>query len=359
MKNKPTITHIYPASGGIFDYAQIIDQVYELEGYVVKQIVLSETDELPVVDNQKTIVHIELGVNDSRLFWLSWRLAKSAKNKVVVTVHDPGKVIYNPSNIAVPTNAGSLGGLLYKVARKLVNSIIRGYVMRTWQRMNITKIYLNQKDAEDGRYLPHPTYIKDIARTNRSTTTKPVVINIGFSGYWGKWKGIDELVEACGQVVEKGFSINLVIAGDTVSKQDTYRKHISQLAKANSFINIIGFIPKQKFTNFLASLDVLVLPYHLEIPGGVSGIAQRAIELAVPIIATKTPALLGQIGKENAIFVEPASSESLAEGIMEFLNNKSKYNDLAHVVQEKVYRSNSWEQVGSQLSSIIGEVTNL
>jgi glycosyltransferase involved in cell wall biosynthesis len=359
MQKTPTIIHIYPESGGIFDYAKVIDSVYEAEGYIVKKITVNDTSSPSLATVSKSddrIYHIEFGVNDYKLFWLSWNLAKTAQNKVIVTIHDPGTVIYNLSGILIPLRAGKLTTIFYRAVRKLLNSVMRRYFIPRWRKKNITRIYLNKRDANDGYYLPHPTYEQaPVDRKNRGK--KSSSLKVGFSGYWGKWKGIDNLVEACERIVKK-TKLTLVIAGKTVDDGDSYQEHVEKLAAQNSFIELPGFIEPQNFTSFLEGLDLLVLPYHLEIPGGVSGMAQRITELGLPVIATRTPALLGQIGEGNAIFVEPANTESLRQGIEEYLANQGMYDSRAEKLQKNLYKTNGWEEVGRLLTEIIKEVSS-
>lgn len=358
MLSRPIIKHIYPKSGGIYDYSQVIDRVYRSQGFTVQTLIVKDDHPIAIksiTSTDNAIYHIELGVNDNHLFWLSWKLSRSSRNKVIVTIHDPGKVVHNLSNIKIPANAGKLISITIGAIRKPINAILRRYLMPKWHSGSIIPIYLNKRDAVRGYYLPHPTYTQKPA-VKSNVTKKSETIKLGFSGYWGKWKGMDELIHAC-ENISKVSNIKLIIAGKTVHDNDSYQKHIEQIATQQSFIELPGFIEQNLFTQFLSSLDVLVLPYYLDIPGGISGMAQRVAELAVPVIATKTPALIGQIGAENAIFVEPANTSSLQKGIEEYIQNKRQYDLRAINIQKEIYETNGWSVVGSMLGAIINEAT--
>lgn len=361
MSKKARVVHIYPKSGGISDYARTIDQLYGILGYeVVVVLVDQNTTTANVIEQysgaEPDLYHLEMGAGDSRVFLLGRKLLDESKRPQLVTVHDPGVGVYNPIDNSMAHSSYALVRFTGKVLRKFANTILGKRLKADYiGDPRVSLIYLREDLVVSPReyFLPHPTFHGN-DQTKRALTTKPDIV--GFLSYWGRGKGLETIAEVWEQQ-HANWPFRLVVAGSTASTGDSYAREIrTRLERLKPKPELRGFIADGEIDNFLMSLSVLLLPYWENIPNGTSGMALRAAELGVPIIASRTNALVGQLGEQGATYIIPASAGSLSKALDSLVTSWRDIQDRALDTRKNILASSSWPVVAKKLQEIVEKV---
>jgi glycosyltransferase involved in cell wall biosynthesis len=361
VKSQVHIVHVRPEGGGIADYAASIDAIYAQLGYKVQAVTVTPKTNLTqqaaaLSQGPAQLYHIEIGAGDSQLFRLSQVLGRRCATPQLLTIHDPGVVIWHPFDL--PGSASPLRPLRFsaKASRLALNrSLGRRAVRRHLASPNLSTIYLRPDlaTAAGDYYLPQPTYHQAPPQPVRHRLPAQ---RIGFSGFWDPSKGVETLLQAWRRLALPP-EVELVVAGSTASPTDAYGPNLRRtIAATQPPVELAGFIERPKLDSFLQELDVLVLPYLAHVPNGASAMAMRAAELGTPIIASDIPSLRGQLGTQGATYVPPGNVAALAQALSAFLAAPSRYYDLATQTQATIFAAHSWTVVGQQLQTIIAHV---
>jgi glycosyltransferase involved in cell wall biosynthesis len=148
------------------------------------------------------------------------------------------------------------------------------------------------------------------------TVPRPALVCIG---RLSPEKGHADLVDALTKVAATGRRITAVFAGDGPSRTDLTARIAA--AGLQDWIHLPGYV--QQPARLLQDADLMVLPSHTE---GLPNAALEAFAMEVPVLATRvggTPEVVtdGETGR----LVPPHSPESLAAGIISFLDDPATW----------------------------------
>jgi glycosyltransferase involved in cell wall biosynthesis len=359
MTRRPRIIYVRPAKGGIKDYSDQILTIYRQQGYqpVVVTITKQPTaEQRSQLTQPAELIHFEVGAGETELLKLSRELLGSHTTRQIITIHDPGVVVFHPVAVVAASSRNSLVRFIGKVVRRLLAQTAgRVLIRRQLQHSLVSTIYLRPDcaTAPNAYYLPQPTYHQEPPAS--MPRPKPLV---GFGGYWASQKGLGTLLDAWEQL-SGSTKLKLIVGGSTGNPQDPYAVAIRQRVAAipqSERPELTGFIAAEKLDNFLRSLSALALPYWPEVPNGTSAMAMRAAELGVPLIATTVPSLQQQLGTDGAYYVEPKNASALAKAIQELNDNPEPFQLRARAAQQRIFASHSWIVVGKRLNEVIESV---
>lgn len=148
-------------------------------------------------------------------------------------------------------------------------------------------------------------------------------------------KNVDSLIQACRKVANTHADLELW----AIPGFDEYR---------DSFISNRGRKNAETLANELSHCRAIALVSHYESDGIVLREAQA---LGLPVIASRLPSLQQNLaGYSNAVFVNPRSVSSIAEGIEKMLY-------LSPSVSPQP-RTRSWRQVATELLDFYDELSN-
>jgi glycosyltransferase involved in cell wall biosynthesis len=174
-----------------------------------------------------------------------------------------------------------------------------------------------------------------------------------FFGYIRKYKGLPYLINAMKEINAK-MKVKLMIVGEFYEDEKPTRDLIDSLGLNDSISVISDYIPNEEVKHFFCASDVLVLPY---IDATQSGIIQIAYYYDKPVIATNVGGL-GEVvidGKTGFV-VEPRSSKSIADAIIEYYDKDLEKEFSANVAEEK--KKYSWEEFISNIMKLVNANKN-
>lgn len=112
---------------------------------------------------------------------------------------------------------------------------------------------------------------------------------VGFFGFWGPGKGLEELVEAIATLRNLGTPVQLVLIGgrEPEHRTDYERGIIDQIQSAGISDAVIqtGFVEAESVATYLSAMDLCVLPIKVN-PLGRSSLAM-AVTVGVPTVVTR------------------------------------------------------------------------
>ena len=147
-------------------------------------------------------------------------------------------------------------------------------------------------------------------------------------GKWGTYKRLEPMIEAFEIVSRQDPRAKLVVGGMDHPKTPGYLESISKQYWRHPRIEFTGYIPEDKIPSLFQGTSVAVMPYTSS--AGSSGVAHLACAYGVPIIASDI-ADFRQLAEEEGLainFFEPGNVQSLAERLLELLNNSERQAEM-------------------------------
>lgn len=184
-------------------------------------------------------------------------------------------------------------------------------------------------------------------------------IIVGFSGTFGPWHGIPQLVEAIDKILKDQLfpGICFLLIGDGPLKADMEQ----QLSKYRHVI-FTGEVSYLEMQYYLAFCDILVSPHCLQADGrDFFGSPTKLFEymaMAKAIVASR----LGQIGKvlkdgETAILVKPGDVDRLVDGILRLIKDVHLREKLGDKAREEVVKNYTWQKNIERLITKLSLIT--
>ncbi|MEK7274035.1 MAG: glycosyltransferase family 4 protein [Candidatus Desantisbacteria bacterium] len=141
-------------------------------------------------------------------------------------------------------------------------------------------------------------------------------------------------LQACSHVKKINHQVQFLIVGDGELKWKL--QQMTRRLNIENNVIFAGF--RDDIPQILSILDVFVVSSYLE---GLNTSILEAQSSGIPVIATKTGGIPEIIrDRINGLLVLPQHPESLAEGIMQLINNKTLANQLAAMAKEDVKKFN-------------------
>ena len=166
--------------------------------------------------------------------------------------------------------------------------------------------------------------------------------NILFFGRISKYKGVEYLCEAM-QLVHK------VIANATVTivGGGEYYFDISKYRNYGYFEIVNKYVSAQELSRYLAESTIVVCPYT---DATQSGVVMTAFSHNKPVVASDVGGLSEQIdNRKSGLLVPPKDSRSLAEAIIELLQNYVLRNNMIEYIKKEFYRGErSWGAIADR-----------
>lgn len=145
-----------------------------------------------------------------------------------------------------------------------------------------------------------------------------------FCGRVVKEKGIEELIDAIRELIDRGLHVSLEVIG---SITENYKFILSdKIAKLNlgSQIRFHGFIPfGDDLLQFYSDSDIYVLPsWHEGFPHSI----WEAAATCTPVIITPVGGIPGIIGSDHVLFCKVRDTEALVNSVINCLTNLAATN---------------------------------
>lgn len=363
------VLYLTPKQGGISDFAKTITDIcykylpdvgFERHSYLEHYLTIAPSiwHFLVLRRSQPKLIWAELGASNRRVFWISYFLARHSSTPFILTLHDPGIIIHGPIALKVLSHLPGRFGQWGKQLANIINAKY-GTPRLNWLLKHASKLLVLNKDivqirGHTAQHLPHPVYREAMERHRRARKHK--ILRVGYLGFWGREKGLTTIADSVELIQHSGAEkkYKFIISGG--EKNDAFsRKLQTRLSQFPNFVSIKRYIDPNKLYSHLNSLDVMIVPYWPELPGGSSATVQRAVEVGLPILASNTTALRAQLGND-ATFFQAKDAKEIVIKLDHIRQNYSRALSLASDAQEKLYKTNAWKKVARVIELHIKDI---
>jgi glycosyltransferase involved in cell wall biosynthesis len=155
------------------------------------------------------------------------------------------------------------------------------------------------------------------------------------------YEGLDLLVDAVGQLRDRGLPVRLLIVGDGVARAALERR-AAPLGDAAVFT---GRVPHSEVRRYHAALDVFVVPRRDErVCRLVTPLKPvEAMAGGRPVVASDLPALRELVTDgETGVLVKPEDATALADGLAQLSTDRALRCTLGTAARDAVARSRTW-----------------
>lgn len=187
-------------------------------------------------------------------------------------------------------------------------------------------------------------YVEKHPNKDRSPNT------ILFAGHVIKTKGVEELVEACGQIE----NVKLKIIGHaTEEMKDLLRQKASKCKGHDSWLELTGELPYEQVLYQMQRCDVFVLPTYTE---GFPNVILESMACGCAIVTTKVGAIPEMLKEDDrgkyGILIDPKNTEALESAIKAMLGDENLKNQCRQNAQRRVLERYSMPNIWLELNSI-------
>ncbi|MEW6234330.1 MAG: glycosyltransferase family 4 protein [Candidatus Omnitrophota bacterium] len=274
-----------------------------------------------------SLIHWQCAARPAILLWIM-RLFPLKRIPWIYTVH----------NILPHERRSSSQALFEKIYRRMDGLIFHTqHTQREFQR-----IFPNVAAAS--AVIPHGEYG---FLTSETAASSPVEENaLLFFGNIRPYKGLDILLNALVDVKKIIPGVKLLIAGQALEPFDRYEKIIARHGLNEVVEKRLEYIPDEEIAGLIASSAIVVLPYR-EIDQ--SGVLLLAMASGKPVVASRIGGIPEAIQDgETGVLVPPEDAKSLAQAIVNLLQNPSKRAAMGAAARQDVLDRFSWNRIAEQ-----------
>lgn len=164
-------------------------------------------------------------------------------------------------------------------------------------------------------------------------------------------KGFRYLLEAMSLLRRRCPGLELVVVGEPAERT---RRRVRRLGLQDA-VRFTGRLQAEDIAELYASAAVAVVPSLYE---GFGFPAGEAMACAVPVVATRAGALPEVVGLdgETGVLVDPASAESLADGIQRVLQDPTLQRTLGEAGHRRVHACFTWRRAAERTVEVYREL---
>ena len=314
-------------------------------------------------------IHAEIGYKQHdlfyRLFWLKYLLPSVP---YCITVHDPPLVL---APALLPLSLGLKATSVRRACRildytPLGKGIVRSVLTRATDLFALSHRGRDVLQATLGpqasvSWLPFLNYRR--TRPTKSLHQEASPITILFSGFWGRGKGIEILLQAMETIqMRSPHAVRLWMTGGAESSASSQRymasiKQRIQASPAKSIVDILGYLPPDAIDKTFDAAHIFALPTITREGYATSSVLFRALAAGLAIVASD----VGMMGEEirhqdTGLLVPPGDADALSDALLCLI----KSPDLrAHVSQRAIdhaFTEHGQEAVAQQAASYYNRI---
>lgn len=240
----------------------------------------------------------------------------------------------------------SLKGFQKKYTYFILNHV-NGFVFLTEEmKKKFQAIY----PAKPAWVLRNPVNLQTMKNNARFVRSKNRIL---FLGWFIPAKGIYELVDAAGLLLERGYDLIVNFYG--TKEEERLKKYILQQG-LNQNVRVNGWIGHDDKIRVLHESCMLILPSYSE---GIPNVILEAMATKTPIVSTLVGGLKELLrDRENAIIVKKKDARDLADKIALCLDNHELRSSIANNAYKEVLEKYEISIIKQKFTTIIDQAIN-
>lgn len=286
------------------------------------------------------VVQVELGINAVSSFWfLVW--AGFLRKDILAVLHDAPVLARYPTAGVVPERAGPVDAVVHRLLVPLFDKPLTNWARRRVGRFAVLSSIAAAHAEADG--LTPVVVVRHGADEPVPGPSAADGSYVLLAGYLGPGKGLETLAEAWA-VVGVEMTLPLRIAGTAARTNqawlDDQRRRFDRLPQPPTWL---GWLDDDQFHHTIAHAGIVVIPYDTSNPA--SGILTRAKVQGRAIVATRVPAVLGEVADgDDAILVDPGDPRALGTALLELAQHPDRRERLGRKVAARAASEHSWRR---------------
>lgn len=211
--------------------------------------------------------------------------------------------------------------------------------------------------------IPHGAIVVDEHAAQTHLLVPPRRSQLLTWGLLGPGKGIENVIDAIGDLADEGHPVQYTIAGRThpkVARRDgeAYRDGLIRRTRDRGVLTRVTFDQSyrgpQRLAYFVASGDVIVLPYA-STDQIVSGVLVDSVAAGRPVIATAFPHARELLSQGGGILVDHGDHDGLVEAIRAVSEDPRLLARLTSEARE-LAPQHSWDTVAERYAEVASAV---
>lgn len=292
--------------------------------------------------NRSKIVHIH--TSSYLAFWeksVFLVISKLLFSKVVLHIHGAQfDLFYN--------NSSSAGKYFIRKLLSIADVVI--VLSKSWN-IFFSEILDNNKIV----VIPNGVYSSRFD-SNESTLNKHEhIIQVLFLGNLVERKGVNDILSVIPIVINKFQNVNFVFAGSEEVSGDILKlKNECIRMGIERFVTFISNFSNDDKIRLLREADIYLLPSYAE---GLPISLLEAMAAGLPVISTRVGGIPEVVEDEvNGFLITPGDYISLANKIVELVENPKLREIISQNNQEKVRNKYDWKIVANNISNVYNEL---
>lgn len=273
-------------------------------------------------------------------------LAPPTKGKQLITIHDVTMLKY-PELVSQQVRE------LAPVIKKRLNDGAHVHVPAQAIAEDVIKYFGDSINSERIHVAPFAS--TDLVEGKPTTKIEslckgdPFILSIGALE---PRKNHARLIESFGQIYEVIPHVRLFLVGpDGPARPEIDRAMENLSPEARTKIFITGTVTDVDRTYLLTNATIVAYPSLYE---GFGLPLLEAMTTQTPVVTSKEGSL-EEVAGDSALFIDPLSSQSIAEGIIKLLENEQMRNELVEKGKNRL-NEYSWEKSAEMLSNIYKKI---
>ncbi|MCS3918535.1 glycosyltransferase [Fervidibacter sacchari] len=183
-----------------------------------------------------------------------------------------------------------------------------------------------------------------------------------YAGSLHVWQGVDVLLHAFAQLVNKFPNCRLlIVGGQDEPNKDAYKRLAHEL-RITDYAHFIPFVPYEQSALYIAAADVCVAPYVpivCEIGGGSPLKLYAYLSCGRPVVLSDLGEFVdADLVRNNGagILVPPADPEALAEAIAQLLNDPTLRSEMGKRGREAILNGYTWDHNAERIEKVLESV---
>jgi glycosyltransferase involved in cell wall biosynthesis len=197
----------------------------------------------------------------------------------------------------------------------------------------------------------------DEGSTNGSAIREKYGLNntliVGFVGVFRAWQGVDVLLESIRPISASIPNVHFLLVGYGML-QEQYEEYLKNQNLSN-YVTITGEVPFDDIPNYIAAMDVTVMPNYMELICPVKIFEYAAMGKAA--VAPRLPVIeeVIQHGKDG-ILITPGSCQELTDAVIQLLSDEEYRVTIGKSLQTKVLNNYTWDIIGKKTVELMEKV---
>lgn len=220
-------------------------------------------------------------------------------------------------------------------------------VLKDLEKFNVSRI---------AAFSEHPLYTSFGEPQEKMLSRKKLELDpdgkyLLFFGLIRRYKGLDLLLEAMGDVRIKERGIKLIVAGEFYEDPDYYHEIISRLKLQDHVVLHTKYIADEDVKWYFGACDLVTQTYHTATQ---SGVTKVALQFDKPSLVTNVGGLGEIIEHGKSGYVVAPDKNSIADHIVDFYDQQREAAFVEATRAEK--KKYSWEVMVRAIEELYGQI---